>query len=340
MIRAAQHILLWPILLLALFSFHGCETTSPSCEEVGVPIHLSLNYNLSEYIYDGKEVLGVSSPQNMSISNDDEYIRYIIRIYPASQKSNSRDFIKEFKYTREFAAGYNYDMTIDLVPGEYDIMVWSDFLKNGQPIYDAKDFSQITLLGNHEGNNAYYDAYRGSAKISKADFSTNNHSINITMQRPLAKFEFIASDLVDFINKEMVALPASNAKADRLIHLEDYKVVFYYVGFMPDTYSMYTDRPVDSSTGVMFTSSVNKLSDTDASLGFDYVFVNEKESAVTVRVGVLDKNNELISLTPSIKVPLKRNHHTVLHNTYLTTKTSDGVSIDPNYNGDYNYIIP
>ena len=82
-------------------------------------------------------------------------------------------------------------------------------------------------------------------------------TLNVAMQRPLAKFEFVTNDVEEFIDKESVRVASKangnkSASADdtptRAVNIEDYKVVFYYVGFMPHAYSMYTDKPVDLGT--------------------------------------------------------------------------------------------
>ena len=169
------------------------------------------------------------------------------------------------------------------------------------------------------------------------------------MQRPLAKFEFVTNDVVEFIDKESTRIASKangnkSASADdtptRAVNIEDYKVVFYYVGFMPHAYSMYTDKPVDSSTGVMFESTLKKLSDSEASMGFDYVFVNGKKSAVTVQIGIYDNEGTQLSLTEPIEVPLKRSHHTIMTGMFLMSEGSGGVTINPDFDGDHNLIFP
>lgn len=174
-------------------------------------------------------------------------------------------------------------------------------------------------------------------------------TLDVAMQRPLAKFEFVTNDVVEFIDKESTRIASKAygnkpASADdtptRAVNIEDYKVRFYYVGFMPHAYSMYTDKPVDSSTGVMFESSLKKLSDSEASMGFDYVFVNGRKSAVTVQIGIYDNGGTQLSLTEPIEVPLKRNHHTIMTGMFLMSEASGGVTINPDFDGDHNLIFP
>ena len=169
------------------------------------------------------------------------------------------------------------------------------------------------------------------------------------MQRPLAKFEFITNDVLEFIEKEStrVSSKANGNKSSsgedtptKAVSLDDYRVVFHYVGFMPDAYSMHTDKPVDSSTGVMFESSLKKITDSEASVGFDYVFVNGKKSAVTVQIGIYDKEGTQLSLTDPIEVPLKRSNHTIMTGMFLMSQASGGVTINPDFEGDHNLIIP
>ena len=109
---------------------------------------------------------------------------------------------------------------------------------------------------------------------------------------------------------------------------------------MPHAYSIYTDKPVDSSTGVMFESTLRKLSESEATMGFDYVFVNGKESAVTVQIGIYDNEGTQLSLTEPIEVPLKRSHHTILSGMFLMSEASGGVTINPDFDGDHNLIFP
>ena len=174
-------------------------------------------------------------------------------------------------------------------------------------------------------------------------------TLDISMQRPLAKYEFVTNDVLEFVEKEATRVASKanggNSRSNddipsRVINIEDYKVVFYYVGFMPNAYSINTDKPVDSSTGVFFESKLKKLTESEAAIGFDYVFVNGKESSITLKIGVEDNEGTQLSLSEAIEVPLKRSHHTILTGMFLMSEASGGVSINPEYEGDHNMIFP
>lgn len=339
------------VLFAALSLLSGCDVHEfPELPEK-VALHLRLSYETNmtvwKHLYEDSKVIehGLGIAYDNALSHGK--IHYVIRAYPltGSQRS-AQDGVQEFVFTKDIAKGYDHGVTLDLTPGDYDIMVWSDLVENdgGNPFYEASDFAEITLQGDHKGNNDYRDAFRGTGGISLAADITEHvpDTLDIVMQRPLAKFGFITDDVEKFIEKEAVRSLSKSVAEDvaSRVNIDEYKVVFYYVGFMPCAYSMFTDKPVDSFTGVFFESTLKKLTESEAMLGFDYVFVNGKESAVTVRIALYDDEGEQISLTEAIEVPLKRSRHTVLRGSLLMSKASGGVNINPDYDGDHNLIFP
>lgn len=344
-------IICLPILLLSACDVHEW----PETQEF-VKMHLRLNYETDmtewEHLYDGAEVIEQGYGETYDNHRDYGKIRYIVRTYPVSEKMRTiSDYTQEFVFTKDISEGYDHEVTLDLLPGNYNVMVWSDIVQHGGDTYfhDKTNFAEITLQGEHQGNNDYRDAFRGSGNVTLiADIIERvPDTLDIAMQRPLAKYEFITTDLTEFINKEQTRADAKS-KAQSTdgedvttkVSIEDYKVVFYYVGFMPNAYSLFTDKPVDSATGVLFESTLNSLSETEASVGFDYVFVNGTEAAVTVQIGIYDNEGTQLSLTEPIKVPLRRSHHTIMRGMFLMSETSGGISINPEFDGDYNLVFP
>jgi hypothetical protein len=150
--------------------------------------------------------------------------------------------------------------------------------------------------------------------------------------------------LKEFVDKELEYLRSEATTRGEIpptrVDIDEYNIVIYYSGFMPNTYNMYTDKPVDSATGVSFESEISPLDEKEASLGFDYVFVNGKESAVSVQVGIYNKKNELLAMSNPFNVPLKRNHNTVIKGSFLMEEASGGITINPDFDGEHNIVIP
>ena len=84
---------------------------------------------------------------------------------------------------------------------------------------------------------------------------------------------------------------------------------------------------------------MQRLSDTEAKIGFDYLFVGHEQAAVMVQIGVYDSAGEQLSLTEPIEVPIKRNHHTIMKGMFLMSDAEGGVAINPDFNGNHNLVI-
>ena len=203
--------------------------------------------------------------------------------------------------------------------------------------------------------------YDNPELTSNSTRSTAVNRVVVEMERPLAKFKFISHDIVKFLSyvlqqrairqkeAEMKAQqgvspesadPKADPKADiKNINTNDFRVVFRYQGFMPCSFNMFTNKPADSWTGVAFDSTMQRLSDTEAELGFDYVFVNGGESTVPVSVEVYDTDGTLLSSTLPIDVPVVRNKLTVVRGNFLSSKASGGVSINTEFDGEFNLEI-
>ena len=317
-----------------------------------VKMHLRLNYETDmtewEHLYDGTSVIEQGYGEPYDNHRDYGKIRYIVRTYPVSEKMRTTsDYTQEFVFTKDISEGYDHEVTLDLLPGKYNLMLWSDLAQtNGNDhFYDATNFAEIILQGDHKGNTNHRDAFRGTSNIGIVASIVEHtpYALDVVMQRPLAKFEFLTTDLKEFIDKEYQYLLKEAETRGEMpptrVNTDDYKVVIYYSGYMPFAYNMNTDKPVDSKLGVSFESKIDVLNENEASLGFDYVFVNGKTSAVTVQIGLYDKEDRQLALSAPINVPLQRNHHTVVKGSFLMEETSGGITINPDFDGNHNIVI-
>ena len=75
-------------------------------------------------------------------------------------------------------------------------------------------------------------------------------------------------------------------------------------------------------------------------MGSDYVFVGNRESVVTIKIGIYNHEGKQVSMTKSIEIPLKPNHHTILTGKYLMQNASGGINLNPDFDGNYNIIFP
>ena len=362
----------------ALLCITSCAVHEwPEPSPADVIVNLDFDTQLPQY--------KVLNEEGTRASHDgrDYDIRYTIAAYrllqdgsyaeePFLLKVFSRDEIEELNATFRFS--------ID--EGSYRFYVWTDFVLAGTQsdyFYNTTNFRRISLQGAHEGNNDFRDAFNGSAdlKVIRRGSKETPSTVTVQMRRPLAKFEFITTDLQEFITKTIEAMIRkeeaeaaakagetkseggdnpeditpieSDTKTDGdtktgdtktpVVDLEKYTVVFFYSGYMPNAYNMMEGKPCDSATGVKFSSAISAIDNHDARLGFDYVFVNGEESSVMVTVALYDEEGTQLSMSNQIEVPIKRSMLTVVKGSFLMQNTGGGVAIDPDFDGEYNIVL-
>lgn len=191
----------------ALLCITSCAVHEwPEPSPADVIVNLDFDTQLPQY--------KVLNEEGTRASHDgrDYDIRYTIAAYrllqdgsyaevPFLLKVFSKDEIEELNATFRFS--------ID--EGSYRFYVWTDFVLAGTQsdyFYNTTNFRRISLQGTHEGNNDFRDAFSGSAdlKVIRLGSKETPSTVTVQMRRPLAKFEFITTDLQEFITKTIEAM--------------------------------------------------------------------------------------------------------------------------------------
>lgn len=305
-------------------------------------------------ILDVRHILDWLPDYEMNISRaeqSDYNIRYDFRVYP---HGNVTDCVKEFSVFKADLDRPDFTVTLFLHPGEYDIYGWSDYCyaSDGSPVYyDDASFASITYIKPYEGDTDLRDVFRGMTTVTVDDpgmYEPQPVHGEITFSRPVARYKFIATDLADFIDREttrgkLMPPDASGAPQDasqRWAKLSDYRVKVIYPMYMPAVFDNFKNNPIDSWTGVSFSCRMVQLNQDEAQLAMDYVYVNGEESGVQVMLELYDPDGQVIARTNTITVPTKRNRTTIIYGKFLTTLRSDGVGINPDFDGEFNIELP
>lgn len=275
--------------------------------------------------------------------------RYHFKIFA---KGETSDPVAEEIFTREDLERNDFFTTLNLPAGNYDLYAWSDYAdpKNEESLFfTTSDFTGITYTEPYNGNNHLRDAFRGFLSFTvncESDCAMQEEVLEL--ERPLARYEFRATDIMEFIDKETTRGQLTRSDApigpnmspeeieQRLPELGSYRVRMIYTGYMPSKFNNMLNRPVDSRTGMEYDAKITALSTEEARLGFDYVMVNGSESSVPVAMEVYDPSGLLIARSNPIDVPTKRGQTTIIRGRFLTSTASGGVGINPDFNGDYN----
>ena len=328
-------------------------------------LHLDVTTNLNMDLYQTIEYKtraeGADDSKATPVTLDEFDIRYIVKVYRGDdvtrQFTRNADTTIVLTKTPQSPTDLDEDVSLMLEDGEYKFIAWADYVPRGTVadyFYKTSDFAEIILAdrANHRANTDFRDAFRGE-QDARVDCTGKpagySQRATMVMQRPMAKFQFVSTDLDDFITRivqlklQQMGLSGSDVRNEQdvraNIDLNDYKIVFRYTGFMPCSINMYTNKPADAWTGVWFDSKMAKLSETEAELGFDYVFVNGSESKVSVEVEVRDTDDNVLARINPIDVPVVRNKLTIVRGAFLTATATGGAVINPDFDGEYNIVI-
>lgn len=275
-------------------------------------------------------------------------LEYIFKIYKAGTTTNP---VKEFViYSTDFKRS-DFNVDVSLYPGDYDVYVWSDYCNadNDRSLfYETSDFAKITYLTPYEGDSNNKDAFRGMKNFTIENTMYLNPTATevINLERPLARYIFVATDLEDFVDNEITrgklrgVTSREGSLEEYANELEDalgsYTVKIYYPLYMPSVFDNFLNKPIDSWTGISFEGQFTVISDKQAQIGFDYVMMNGSDSYVQVAMELWDAEGEVISRTSTINVPTKRDRTTLIYGRFLTSDEDAGVRIDPDFDGQFN----
>ena len=347
--KIAQYILVCATLCFSLLSCNVHQWPEAPIPKVDVNLTLTFDTELPLLA-----VIDKMNTSSVSVDPEDYDIRYRINAYPISDNGTvSTKVADSWLFSRLDISNLDYSTAIEVAPGKYRLYAWVDYVDNNSTedkFYTTKDFTGISILGTeHIGNNDFRDAFIGTTDIDvvpQFELDLPPIEAHINMGRPLAKFNFVSTDLEEFISRVLEArLQEAEANgvilpdADLLpssVDLSEFRIVIRYAGFMPCEFNMFSDAPVDSRTNVMFDSKITPLSGSEAMLGFDYVFVNGKRSTILISLSVYDKDNILRSAVQNIEVPVERSKLTTIRGNFMTESAQGGVNLKTEFDGEFN----
>ena len=345
--------------LLTLVALAGCdvhqwpepkgitpEPPMPDLPKMTIPLRLEFetDFYLWEHFYDPLQ--GKVEEANPSLTIFPDYpgtsskydnvlpsglIQVYVKVYPTSNPSQC---VAEQSFTREINGTYDTDFDLELpVYGTYDVVVWSHLLEDSEasPFYETANFSQVHIIAdNYRGNTDHRDGFRGRIRINAATEIEGSYVVRMT--RPMGKFELVTTDLSEFLDRETKARGLSTRAS-----AEDYRVIISFPMYYPSSYSALDDRLENATTGVAFSTKMTVTGESEASLGFEYVLLNNiSDGGVQTRVDVYRLDGTRVAGSSTFTVPMRRDHHVLLRGAFLSMEGSGGVGIDPGFNGDHN----
>ena len=313
--------------------------------EVNVDVALTLDLSMPEREAEEGELGEVRVA-----ANDDYLHRFIVEAYLNRQPVAREVFVE--KITDRTRLTLPVDLTLHA--REYQLVVWKDYVSAETPEEDLhwNTESLVPVIPNratHTGNTEYKDVFVGTTSLDLTAYADQWGAVvevDVALQRPVARYELIATDVAEFLQRV----------ADGEVNGEQFTARIKYSGYLPAGYNALDEVPKHSLMYMQYNTSFSLPEEgtEELRMGFDYVFVpNDGEiDTVPMEVEIVDEDNVTVA-NSVIKVPCERGMNTTLRGDFLTTYEQGGgedpddpddgdggIGFDPEYDGGIEIEIP
>lgn len=304
--------------------------------EVNVEVNLTLDLNLPEQ---GNE----ENSSAWVAANTDYLHRFIVEAYFNRQPVARQVFVENITDRTHLSL----PVSMKLHARSYQLVVWKDYVSAETPEEDLHYNTQslvpvIPNRASHTGNTEYKDVFVGTTSLDLTAYADQWGAVveqDVTLQRPVARYELIATDVDKFLQRI----------ADGEVSGERFTARIKYSGYLPVGYNVLDDVPKHSLMYMQYNTSfdVPEEGTDELRVGFDYVFVsNEGSASVPMEIEIVNENNVTVA-NSVLNVPLERGKNTVWTGEFLTGddqggqgggdepgEDEDGIGIDPDYDNE------
>ena len=215
---------------------------------------------------------------------------------------------------------------------EYTLAVWTDYVKAGTDTdlyYDTKNLQRVACTAPYTGSTPYRDCLYGTTALDLRQYRDEWNAkvqIKVDMVRPLAKYELIATDVAEFLERT----------AQQRAQGESYTVTFSYSFYIPAVFDVLAGKPCESWPEISFTLplALPEEGETLHTVGSDFIFANGGEASVLLTMQIRDSRGNRMSRVSGIDVPYRRGHLTTLKGAFLTSEMKGGIEIDTEWDGE------
>lgn len=303
--------------------------------EVNVEVNLTLDLNLPEQ--------GNEENSSARVSANTDYLhRFIVEAYFNRQPVARQVFVENITDRTHLSL----PVSMKLHARSYQLVVWKDYVSAETPEEDLHYNTQslvpvIPNRASHTGNTEYKDVFVGTTSLDLTAYADQWGAVveqDVTLQRPVARYELIATDVDKFLQRI----------ADGEVNGETFTARIKYSGYLPVGYNALDNVPKHSLMYMQYNTSFELPEEgtDELRVGFDYVFVsNEGSASVPMEIEIVNENNVTVA-NSVLNVPLERGKNTVWTGEFLTGddqggqggdepgEDEGGIGIDPDYDNE------
>lgn len=303
--------------------------------EVNVEVNLTLDLNLPEQ--------GNEENSSARVSANTDYLhRFIVEAYFNRQPVARQVFVENITDRTHLSL----PVSMKLHARSYQLVVWKDYV-SAETLQEDLHYNTQSLVpvipnrASHTGNTEYKDVFVGTTSLDLTAYADQWGAVveqDVTLQRPVARYELIATDVADFLQRV----------ADGEVNGETFTARIKYSGYLPVGYNALDNVPKHSLMYMQYNTSFELPEEgtDELRVGFDYVFVsNEGSASVPMEIEIVNEENVTVA-NSVLNVPLERGKNTVWTGEFLTGddqggqggdepgEDEGGIGIDPDYDNE------
>lgn len=234
------------------------------------------------------------------------------------------------------------DISLKLNATKYKIVVWSDYVQTASPsdlyYYTDETLRKVKYNGEYVANKAEKDCFYDSKDIDLTEYTGDwniSMTINMMMKRPVGKLILISNDVNNFLSKEM-----SRSEDGTRGDINSFTAKVIYSGFAPNGFDAYEGKLNDAITGLSYSTNFKLINETEAMVSFDYILADKDGSTYEIAMQIFDENGNIINEVSGKKTSVYADKITILKSDFLTGEYKPGISIDTDYDGTIEVILP
>lgn len=235
------------------------------------------------------------------------------------------------------------NVSLRLHARKYNIVVWSDYVRENDGVADNGYFYNIDQLPNvfmsttYRGYNDFKDAAAASAELDLTPYANKRNqrvALDLSLARPVARLQLVANDAARFLKRIADGEIAGNAFCVRVS----------YPGYLCTGYNISSAVLRHALMYMKFERTFN-VSELNANsnflLAFDYLLADKAASTmIPVTVEILNQDKSAVLATTTFNSFCKAGtYNTVVYN-FLTSAGGDGVDFDADFSGSGIVVIP
>lgn len=337
-------------LTVAILGLYSCEKVhefpEPGKEVDPTEIETRVKINCKIQLT-GLDIVTKSSMSDVLQSDSTDYYerRFIVNIH-ANEYTDT--LVESYTIHRQVTDVSDLIIETKLHTRKYKVTVWMDYIRKGAETdlyYSTSNGKALNAIhqpsiDKYTACSDFKDAQTFVTDVDLTPYAGQwfaDITIPAPLERPVAKITFLTGDLEQFSSQ--IGYKGSLEDLANDLALE-----FSYDGYYPTGFNAYTGRLNDSQVGYGFKSPASypyTLEEKDyARVGFDYVFVNNESSSVTISARIKFKSTgQFINEVNNVVVPITRGRETVLIYKFLTKEYVPGIGINPEFDGEFNVYV-